>query len=154
MGGRCKSLRDISPAVHTDSRIQLHSHCLTLIYTDEENFIPFRKIISPPKWGAANLNIYVRARCSLAYLTVQKLSQMFTLELRNPPHQEERPATVNLKDYFQANVLDKILAMNVNFWPFFKQLLPFRELHNHASLCCRQRSSSSKIISFHQLQLK
>ena len=37
-GWRC---RDISAAVHTDSRIQLHSHCLTLIYTDEESSIPF-----------------------------------------------------------------------------------------------------------------
>ena len=33
--------KDISAAVHTDSRIQLHSHCLTLIYTDEESSIPF-----------------------------------------------------------------------------------------------------------------
>lgn len=47
--------------------------------------------------------------------------------------QEERPATVIFKDYFTANVLDKILMLNVNFWPF-KQLLPFRELHYHASL--------------------
>ena len=37
-GWRC---RDISAGVHTDSRIQLHSHCLTLIYTDEESSIPF-----------------------------------------------------------------------------------------------------------------
>ena len=56
-----------------------------------------------------------------------------------------------LKDYFTANVLDKILMLNVNFWPF-KQLLPFWELHYHASFCCRQRGS--KIIFSHQLQLK
>ena len=64
--------------------------------------------------GCQSKHICRSPLCSLAYLTGQKLSLMFTLELRNPP-QGERPATVILREYFRDNVLDKI--KNVNSWP-------------------------------------
>ena len=91
---------------------------------------------------------------SLAYLTVQKLSRLFTLQLRPPlsPPQEKTPAKEMIRQYFQTNVLNQILMLNVNFLLAFQTAFALSEIAlSSLSLCCRQRG---RMKVFSQFRLK